>query len=55
MAESRETFPAERAAERKRWAASYERGPDLPNSAIGRNAIYDRWAPTSLTQICCCG
>ena len=33
--------PAERAADLKRWAASHERGPGLPNSAIGRDAIYD--------------
>ena len=33
--------PAERAADLKRWAASHERGPGLPDSAIGRDAIYD--------------
>ena len=33
--------PAERAADLRCWAASHERGPDLPESAIGRNAIYD--------------
>ena len=33
--------PAERAAELKRWAASHERGPALPASATGRDAIYD--------------
>ena len=33
--------PADRAADLKRWAASHERGPGLPNSAIGRDAIYD--------------
>ena len=33
--------PAERAAYLKRWAASHERGPGLPDSAIGRDAIYD--------------
>ena len=33
--------PAERAQELKRWAASHEPGPGLPNSAIGRDAIYD--------------
>ena len=33
--------PAERAADLKRWAASHERGPGLPNAAIGRDAIYD--------------
>ena len=31
--------PAERAADLKRWAASHERGPGLPDSAIGRDAI----------------
>ena len=33
--------PAEGAEDLKRWAASHERGPGLPNSAIGRDAIYD--------------
>ena len=33
--------PAERAADLRRWAASHERGPGLPSSAIGRDAIYD--------------
>jgi hypothetical protein len=33
--------PAERAADLRRWAASHERGPGLPDSAIGRDAIYD--------------
>ncbi len=33
--------PGERAEDLKRWAASHERGPGLPNSAIGRDAIYD--------------
>ena len=33
--------PAERAADLMRWAASHERAPALPNSAIGRDAIYD--------------
>ncbi len=33
--------PTERAADLKRWAASHERGPGLPDSAIGRDAIYD--------------
>ncbi len=33
--------PADRAADLKRWAASHERGPGLPDSAIGRDAIYD--------------
>ena len=33
--------PTERAADLRRWAASHERGPALPDSAIGRDAIYD--------------
>ena len=33
--------PAERAADLQRWAASHERGPGLPDTAIGRDAIYD--------------
>jgi hypothetical protein len=33
--------PAERAADLKRWAADHELGPGLPDSAIGRDAIYD--------------
>ncbi len=33
--------PNERAADLKRWAASHERGPGLPDSATGRDAIYD--------------
>jgi hypothetical protein len=33
--------PAERAEDLKRWAASHERGPGLPDSATGRDAIYD--------------
>lgn len=33
--------PAERAADLRRWAASHEHGPALPDSAIGRDAIYD--------------
>ena len=37
----RKLSPAERAAELQRWAASHERGPGLPDSAIGRDAIYD--------------
>ena len=37
----RNLSPAERAADLKRWAASHERGPGLPDSAIGRDAIYD--------------
>jgi hypothetical protein len=31
----------ERAADLIRWAASHERGPGLPESATGRDAIYD--------------
>ncbi|MEO5802062.1 MAG: hypothetical protein ABIR24_00915 [Verrucomicrobiota bacterium] len=38
---ARDHSPAERAADLKRWAASHERGPGLPDSAIGRDAIYD--------------
>jgi hypothetical protein len=37
----RNLTPSERAEELKQWAASHDRGPGLPNSAIGRNAIYD--------------
>jgi hypothetical protein len=33
--------PAERAADLERWAASHERGPELSDSAVGRDAIYD--------------
>ena len=33
--------PAEREAEFRRWAASHEDGPGLPDFAIGRDAIYD--------------
>jgi len=33
--------PTERAADLQRWAASHETGPGLPDSAIGRDAIYD--------------
>ena len=33
--------PVERAADLQRWAASHEPGPGLPDSAIGRDAIYD--------------
>ena len=33
--------PAERAADLERWAASHERGPGLPDAAVGRDAIYD--------------
>ena len=32
---------AERSADLKRWAENHERGPSLPDSAIGRDAIYD--------------
>ncbi len=38
---ARQLPPAERAADLKRWAASHERGPGLPDSAVGRDAIYD--------------
>ena len=37
----RKLSPAERAGDLQRWAASHERGPGLPDSAIGRDAIYD--------------
>jgi hypothetical protein len=37
----RRLSPAERAADLQRWAASHDRGPGLPDSAIGRDAIYD--------------
>ena len=37
----RKLSPAERAADLQRWASSHERGPGLPDSAIGRDAIYD--------------
>jgi hypothetical protein len=33
--------PAERAAELRRWASAHEEGPGLPDSAVGRDAIYD--------------
>ena len=33
--------PVERAAELRRWAGSHEQGPGLPDSAVGRDAIYD--------------
>ena len=33
--------PAERAADLRRWATSHEPGPGLPDSATGRDAIYD--------------
>ena len=38
---ARDLPPAKRAADLRRWAASHERGPGLPDSAIGRDAIYD--------------
>jgi hypothetical protein len=37
----RQLSQTERAADLKRWAASHERGPGLPDSAIGRDTIYD--------------
>ena len=37
----RKLSPAERAADLLRWAASHERGPGLPDTAVGRDAIYD--------------
>ena len=37
----RDFTPAERAADLERWAASHERGPGLPDSTTGRDAIYD--------------
>ena len=37
----RKFSPAERAADFQRWASSHERGPGLPDSAIGRDAIYN--------------
>lgn len=33
--------PTERAADLLRWAANHERGAGLPDSATGRDAIYD--------------
>ena len=30
-----------RAERLKEWAASHERGPNLPDSSIGRDAIYE--------------
>ena len=42
MSEDRRTLsPAERAADFRRWAASHDSGPGLPDSAVGRDAIYD--------------
>jgi hypothetical protein len=38
---ARQLSPAERAADLQRWAASHEPGPGLPDSAVGRDAIYD--------------
>jgi hypothetical protein len=37
----RKLSPAERVADLERWAASHDGGPGLPDSAIGRDAIYD--------------
>lgn len=37
----RDLPPSERAADLKSWAASHGRGPGLPDSAIGRDAIYE--------------
>ena len=37
----RNLSPSERAADLRRWAATHERGPGLPESATGRDAIYD--------------
>ena len=37
----RDFAPAERAADLERWAGSHEPGPGLPDSALGRDAIYD--------------
>jgi hypothetical protein len=37
----RKLSPAERAADLQRWASSHERGPGLPDSAVGRDAIYE--------------
>ena len=33
--------PEERAADILRWAASHPDGPGLPDTAVGRDAIYD--------------
>jgi hypothetical protein len=33
--------PAERAADLLRWAASHEDVPGLPDSAVGRDAVYE--------------
>lgn len=37
----RQLPPAIRAADLQRWAAGHERGPGLPDAAVGRDAIYD--------------
>jgi hypothetical protein len=37
----RDLPPGERAAEFRRWAGAHEPGPGLPDSAVGREAIYD--------------
>jgi hypothetical protein len=37
----RHLSPAERAADLQHWAASHEAGPGLPDSATGRETIYD--------------
>lgn len=37
----RNLSPAEREEDLKRWAASHERGPGLPDFAVGRDAIYE--------------
>lgn len=33
--------PEVRAADILKWAASHKRGPNLPDSAVGRDAIYE--------------
>jgi hypothetical protein len=33
--------PEERAADILKWAASHSDGPNLPDSAVGRDGIYD--------------
>ena len=33
--------PEERATDLQRWAASHRDGPGLPDSAVGRDPIYD--------------
>jgi hypothetical protein len=37
----RNLSPVQRAADLQRWAASHERGPGLPDSATGRDGIYE--------------